>query len=161
MSGIAWVDRKIFAAMSSEADGLCPKETGGILMGYLSDRDVVITDLIGPGPNAVHRRYSFTPDAIWQEQEIARIYTESGRISTYLGDWHSHPYGGRKLSVKDLEVMIRVATHRPARAVRPIIGILYNNPSWDLVLWRFAFSKIVSGAPAAVMKVVWFENQLV
>ena len=128
-------------------------------MGYRSDRDVVITDIIGPGPIAIHRKYSFTPDATWQENEIARIYGESGRVHTYLGDWHSHPYGSRELSIKDLGVMIRVATHRPARAIRPIMGILYNNPKWELVIWRFAFSKIVSGMPAVEMKVVWFNGK--
>jgi len=158
LSGTAWVDRKILAAMIAESNYWCPKETGGVLMGYWSDRDVVITDIIGPGSKAIHRRYSFTPDALWQQHEIARIYEKTGRVHTYLGDWHSHPYGGRDLSVKDLEVMIRVATHEPARAVRPIFGIVYNNPKWELVIWRFAFSNIDSGAPAVVMKLFGFDS---
>lgn len=159
MSDTAWVDRKILSAMSEESNYWCTKESGGVLMGYWSDRDVVITDIIGPGPKAVHRRYSFTPDSTWQEDQIARIYEDSGRVHTYLGDWHSHPYGGRELSIKDLSVMIRVATHRPARAVRPIMLILYNNPKWELVVWRFAFSKIVSGVPTIAMKVTWFDGK--
>lgn len=144
--------------MTAEAESWCPKETGGVLVGYWSNKDVVVTDIIGPGSKAVHRRYTFTPDTAWQESEIARIYEASGRVHTYLGDWHSHPYGSQNLSIKDLGVMIRVATHRPARAARPIMGILYNNPTWELVIWRFAFSKIVSGVPAAVMKVTWFDQ---
>jgi len=32
---------------------------------------------------------SFLPDATYQENEIARIYEDSIRISTYLGDWHT------------------------------------------------------------------------
>lgn len=32
---------------------------------------------------------SFLPDATYQENEIARIYEDSIRISAYLGDWHT------------------------------------------------------------------------
>lgn len=145
--------------MSTESERWCPKETGGVLMGYWSGRDVVITEIIGPGPKAVHRRYSFTPDSKWQENEIARIYEESGRVITYLGDWHSHPYGTQGLSIKDLVTLLRVAVHKPARAPRPIMGILHDNPQWELVVWRFAFSKIISGEQAVAMKVTWFDGK--
>jgi integrative and conjugative element protein (TIGR02256 family) len=158
MSRIAWVDKRLLGLMSAESECWCPKETGGILVGYWSDRDVVITDIIGPGPKAVHRRYSFTPDAKWQENEIARTYEESGRVITYLGDWHSHPHGTPGLSIKDLVTLLRVAIHKPARAPRPIMGILHNNPQWELMVWRFAFSKIVSGPPTVAMKVTWFDG---
>ena len=33
-----------------------------------------------------------------QEQEIGRVYTASGRCTTYVGDWHSHPGGSLYLS---------------------------------------------------------------
>lgn len=144
--------------MSAESERWSPKETGGVLMGYWSDRDVVLTDIIGPGPKAVHRRYSFTPDSKWQENEIARIYEESGRVITYLGDWHSHPYGTQELSIKDLVTLLRVAIHKPARAPKPIMGILHNNPQWELSVRRVAFSKIVSGTPTVAMKVTWFDG---
>lgn len=42
---------------------LPPWETGGMLMGYVADNgDYVVTQLIGPGPNAKHSRYRFLPD---------------------------------------------------------------------------------------------------
>jgi integrative and conjugative element protein (TIGR02256 family) len=159
MKQTAWLDNNVLKAMAREADFCTPRETGGILMGYWAGIDqVVITNIIGPGPKAVHRSYSFTPDDDWQTKEIGRIYTESGRVVTYLGEWHSHPHGAPGLSFKDLRTLFRVAVHKPARAPRPIMGILYNNPSWELVMWRFAFSKIVSGMPAAAMKVIWFDS---
>lgn len=159
MSRTAWVDKRLLDLMIAESDCWYPKETGGILMGYLCDQDVVVTDVIGPGPKAVHRRYSFTPDAKWQGDEIAKIYEESGRVTTYLGDWHSHPHGTPGLSVKDLVTLFRVAIHKPARAPRPIMGILHNNPQWELVVWRFAFSRIASGVPAVTMKVTLFDGK--
>jgi integrative and conjugative element protein (TIGR02256 family) len=160
VNNTAWVDKKIMDAMTSESNCWCPKETGGVLVGYWSNHDVVITDIIGPGPKAEHRRYSFAPDTKWQEHEIARIYEQSGRIHTYLGDWHSHPYGNQQLSVKDLITLFRVAVHKPARAPSPIMGVLHNNPQWELAVWRFAYSKVVSGNPYTAMKVVWFDGKV-
>jgi len=158
MSRVAWVDKKLMASMSAESEYWCPKETGGVLMGYWSHQDVVITDIVGPGPKAVHRRFSFTPDAKWQEKEVARIYEESGRIITYLGDWHSHPFGTSRLSFKDIVTLFRVAVHKPARAPRPIMGILHNNSLWKLEIWNFKFSEIFSCVPATTMKIIWFDE---
>lgn len=158
MSQTAWVDKRLLGQMREESKRWFPQETGGVLMGYWSDQDATITDIIGPGPKALHTRYSFTPDAKWQEDEIARLYDESGRVKTYLGDWHSHPYGTSCLSVKDLVTLIRVALYKPARAPKPLMGILYNNPHWELVVWRSAFSKIISGAPTIAMELRWFDD---
>ena len=159
MKHIAWVERMVFKQMSLDADHLCPKETGGVLMGYWASLDqVVITNMIGSGPNAAHNRYSFTPDDQWQAAEISRIYEESGRVVTYLGDWHSHPGGSPSLSIKDLITLFRVAVHKPARASKPLMGILYNNPQWELEVWNFTLSKIISGKPVATMNVAWFDG---
>lgn len=157
---VAWVDRRIFSEMSKEAHRFCPRETGGVLMGYWAGIDqVVITNMIGPGPKAVHRRYFFTPDDQWHVDEIARIYEQSGRVITYLGDWHSHPYGSSGLSIKDFVTLFRVAAYKPARAPRPIMGILHNNPKWELAVRCFSFANIISAVPAEVMKVTWFDEK--
>lgn len=160
MIGRAWINKNVFNEIKKEANLWLPNETGGVLLGYWSSHDeLVITNLIGPGINALHGRHSFSPDAKWQEAEIAKIYKKSGRLITYLGDWHSHPEGAPSLSIRDLVTMFRVAVHKPARAPRPIMGILYNNPKWELVVWRFDISKIVSGVPAIKMEVIWFDEK--
>jgi integrative and conjugative element protein (TIGR02256 family) len=151
MNQAAWVNKRLLDLMHAEADYWYPKETGGVLMGYWSAQEVVITDIIGPGPKAFHGRNSFNPDALWQEKEITSIYNDSGRIHTYLGDWHTHPNGSRRLSIKDLGVMVRTATYKPARAAQPIMGILHNNPAWKLAVWSFSFPRILSNDPLVDM----------
>lgn len=159
MDQSAWVDKDILELARVESDLWCPKETGGALMGYWSDQNVVITDIIGPGPDAVHKRYSFTPDDHWHAKEIARIYRESGRITTYLGDWHSHPFGTPGLSINDLITLFRLARYKPARTPRPIMGILHNNPQWKLEMGQFALSKIFSGEAITAMKVILYNKE--
>src|SRR3989442_1461190 len=94
--GLAWIAKTVLQTMVVEARRRAPNETGGVLLGYWADagRQVVITDAVGPGPQAAHRRTSFEPDHEFQEAEIRRLYRGSGRRLAYLGDWHTHPRGG-------------------------------------------------------------------
>ena len=58
---LAWVYSPVLDDVFVEASRLYPKETGGVFMGYWSKQQdaVVITKLIGPGPDALHRRTKF------------------------------------------------------------------------------------------------------
>jgi len=87
-------------------------------------QEVVVNGVIGPGPNAKHRLFRFEPDYEWQERAIARIYIESGRYVTYLGDWHSHPKGTSRLSIKDHIALWRIGRFEDARISTPVMGIL-------------------------------------
>lgn len=133
-----WIPRGAVDAMINEAYGASPNETGGVLVGYWSsDGDhVVVTAVIGPGPTAVHRRASSTPDAAYQEAEIARRYESSERRYTYIGDWHSHPDGRPLLSRQDRRTLAAIAGTPEARAPVPLMGILRGGPPWELAIWR-------------------------
>lgn len=94
-------------------------------MGYTGETgDIVVTHAIGPGPLAKHREKSFVPDHDFQETEIARIYRESGRHSTYLGDWHSHPGGSDRLSWRDRATLRRISRAPAARVQQPVMVII-------------------------------------
>jgi integrative and conjugative element protein (TIGR02256 family) len=108
------------AQMIDDASECEPSETGGVLLGYRAGAtDVIVCALIGGGPKAKRRRSDFEPDGEWQEREIAKAYERSGRIHTYVGDWHSHPDGIARPSRRDRETARRIAKHRPARALDP------------------------------------------
>jgi integrative and conjugative element protein (TIGR02256 family) len=135
----------ILREMEREADRWVPEETGGVLIGYQDPGDAALIQVetqIGPGPAAVHARHRFKPDAAWQEARIAAAYTESGRIFTYLGDWHSHPQGSAKPSRLDRSTARRIARSREARMSRPLIVILWGGcDDWQVAahrggLWR-------------------------
>ncbi len=126
------------------ANNFYPKETGGALMGFYSNKDVVVvTDLIDSGPDAVHSVNSFTPDYEFQEKQIATLYAESNRLHTYLGDWHSHPNGSASLSYKDQDTLRRIGTFLKARAPLPIMLLLAGKKdSWELKSWQLKAQKI-------------------
>lgn len=53
---VAWCASATYALVTREADRAFPDETGGVFMGYwVRPRfEVVVTDVVGPGPEAVH-----------------------------------------------------------------------------------------------------------
>ena len=132
-----WLPERLLDEMTLLATGAHPNETGGVLIGYDAGNGLVITDITGPGPEAVHAHHAFVPDYAYQDKEISRIYRESGRQHAYLGDWHSHPDGAPALSSRDKRTLRGIANHPPARAFAPIMGILAGGDWWGLTVWRF------------------------
>lgn len=133
----AWLDAVANAALRKEVRNHPGNETGGLLLGYWSSDEAVITDIIGPGPKAVRSTNTFHPDASWQEQELATRYAASGRLHSYLGDWHVHPGGTTTLSRTDRRTLARISRHEPARAQRPLIAVIAPDAEGTLDLWCF------------------------
>lgn len=143
--GMAWLSRSVIREMCYEADCAYPRETGGVLIGYWSKpyTEVVITEMIGPGPCALHKRSCFSPDASYQDLEIARVYHESGRLHTYLGDWHTHPDASPYLSRIDRQTLRRISDYTPARAPVPLMGVLGFGTPWSFQVWGYVPSNFL------------------
>lgn len=133
-----WLPGHVAAFLSSMANEAMPEETGGVLLGYVSGESdqVVVSHAVGPGPSATHALDLFVPDYSYQEAEIARLYQQSGRQVSYLGDWHSHPRGDGTMSQADRETLRRIAACSSARSREPIMLILSGGPNWTPVAWR-------------------------
>lgn len=117
-----------------------PLETGGVMMGYWAESrgEVVVCRITGPGPLAVHSEHAFVPDGDYQESEVARVYEESGRVYSYLGDWHTHPREGAYLSQKDVGTLRKISGFAKARAPVPIMAVLGGgDPEWFLGAWCY------------------------
>lgn len=67
-------------------------ESGGIIVGCLNpaDRQVIITDITTPFPKDSRGRNYFRRSEYGHQQEMDRLWSESGRRKTYLGEWHTH-----------------------------------------------------------------------
>lgn len=136
--GQAWISHNALIFMVGEFKRAYPNETGGVLLGYWSaPNSAVITHAIGPGPNAVHDDVSFIPDCSYHESEIARLYEYSGRIHTYLGDWHSHPNSCTELSSTDRRTLSTIAKHKEARVRTPLMAIIARHDPPDLRIWQY------------------------
>jgi integrative and conjugative element protein (TIGR02256 family) len=124
-------------ALEAEGRRWAPDETGGMLVGYRTDNgadaDLVITDVIPAGPRAVRERVRFAPDGEWQQRRLEELYEESGRVTTFLGDWHTHPRGGVRPSRVDRRTFRTVAKEKGARAPFPLMLIVGLWQGWRQV----------------------------
>lgn len=134
-----WLPERLLQLMLREAARRYPRETGGVWMGYRVEesRETVVTHVIGPGPDAWFGMDAFRPDAAYQHAEIDRVYQESGRKDTFLGDWHTHPRSTPYLSAKDRAAIREIATDPKSRQPNPIMAILAGGDPWRLVAWRY------------------------
>lgn len=133
-----WLPRLSFDSMVEEAASKVPTESGGILLGYwVSPVEAVISRVIGPGPNAVHTITSFYPDGDYHWTEIEKEFSKTGGCHTYLGDWHSHPAGGKSLSKLDFLTLDKIARTPESQTTSPLMLILYGGDPWDVAVWRW------------------------
>lgn len=114
------------AAVVSDAFRWAPVETGGILMGVWDESGNwgEIVCILGGGPRAERTETSFDPDQHWQEEQVSRIYEQNDRTISYLGDWHTHPDGGPRMSSIDKKVARLIGAASAARCASPLIWII-------------------------------------
>lgn len=136
-AGTVWIAADVLSFLQWEASRTSPRETGGVLLGYWSSAPAapVVTHGLGPGPRAIHEKNRFVPDHEFDESRIASLYTESGSLLQYLGDWHSHPGCPGYLSQSDYATLYRICSYRQARAPRSLMIILGFGPQWVPVAW--------------------------
>jgi integrative and conjugative element protein (TIGR02256 family) len=125
----------MLSALELEARYALPNETGGLLVGYRADNgDLVVQEIIGPGPKALHSSSRFVPDHAWQCQQLDTIYRETEGRHVYLGDWHTHPHGIPDMSGLDRRTLRAIARHTEAGAGRPVM-LIGGNAGGDW-LWK-------------------------
>ncbi len=124
-----------------------------MLLGYRAEQQagqgdqIVITDLVGAGPAAVHRPDGFVPDGTWQQERLDEAYVASGRVMTYLGDWHSHPDSSPAPSEKDRKTAKKISRNRGARTREPLTLIIGQ----DAERWRLMGYRYVEGSFRALV----------
>lgn len=137
---IAWIRNSVLYDLEGTAQNGLPNETGGLLVGYRADNgQVVIQELVGPGPKARHSPVRFVPDHVWQCERLDAIYHESNSRFVYVGDWHTHPRGVPEMSTLDRRTLRNIARHPGIGSVQPLMLIGGNATgiwSWKVHEYR-------------------------
>jgi integrative and conjugative element protein (TIGR02256 family) len=102
------------------------RETGGPLIGYLSDdKAVVVTGAGGPGPRAQRRLTSVQIDGRHATSFCSQIYHQSNGSFDYIGDWHRHTLLSLKPSESDERAMLQMALSGSCLLEAPI-SLIYR-----------------------------------
>lgn len=119
--------------MTSEAARFFPLETGGLLLGWRDQRDLIVAGMIGAGPRALHGRYAFYPDHQWQIRELKLAFEATNGDMDYLGDWHTHPGGAAAMSSEDRATLRRISRRTKYPAMVILAG---GEDEWKVKVWR-------------------------
>lgn len=131
-----WCESTPWQEMLAEASNRELLETGGVLLGWRNGTDVVVSHVVGPGPDAQHDRSAFHPDSAWQAKKIAELYEDCGRRLEYLGDWHTHPGGRPWPSRRDERTLQHIADSSEARCPDPVMVILGSAVADEASRWK-------------------------
>jgi len=120
-------------------------ETGGILVGYVANNaETVISLVIGPGPGASHLPHRFSPDHLWQCQQLDLVYGKSSGSLVYVGDWHTHPDASIKMSPLDSRTLRAIAKHKGALLPEPLMVIGGGRPgAWSWAGYRYRGDRLL------------------
>lgn len=117
---------EILAALQELAKSSKPRETGGTLVGHYSkdQRVAFVTDALEAktGARREHARFYRPPDSV--DGQLARTYEESGGLTHYLGEWHTHPEAAAVPSRTDLSTLRGLSRSRSVATDTPFMIIL-------------------------------------
>jgi len=102
-------------------------ETGGLLLGAVDHacRCIWVDDVSGPPPDSLLSAVHFDHGIEGVKELIAYHRERSGRLTSFLGMWHSHPFGKAEPSPTDTAAMAALVTpipDGPRRALVVIVG---------------------------------------
>ena len=81
-----------WAEMTSAGEAASPQETGGILLGYRTNKNIVVVGIAEvPDPNATRTSYTMQTTNAQTLLDEARHHFPQGSPVGYIGDWHTHP----------------------------------------------------------------------
>ena len=123
------IQHEVLELIRTEVGKSSRTETGGALVGFLSqDNYVIVTNACGPGPRAELRRYSVLIDGKYAHSFCTRLFERSGGLLDYVGDWHRHPGWSLKSSRQDLNAMRTIRDARCCSIPYPITAIYRSMP---------------------------------
>lgn len=135
-----WIPIPALSLAVWQSEEKCPLETGGMLLGYQAGPcEFVVQEMTCAGDAAEHSQNSFFPDYENDVKIISECYRRSKGITTYLGDWHSHPHQRfGALSRKDIGVLRTISSFKPARNRRPFSMLIYGEATFSFSsIWIF------------------------
>jgi len=86
---------QVIEEMNSSALSAFPNETGGALIGHISmvNKTITISELIPAPPDSIISPTYFELGTEGLRKKVKRIENMTNGLLTYVGTWHSHPYG--------------------------------------------------------------------
>lgn len=131
----AFVLGSALCTIREEANNYWCRETGGPLVGYVSDDDaVVVTHAGGPGKKGLRKPFSVTFDGESAQRFCDAMRRRCEGLVDYVGDWHSHIRRSVRYSPSDVSALLTMAAfeHSPTR--NPI-SLIYGRWTREIAVY--------------------------
>ncbi|WP_186434951.1 Mov34/MPN/PAD-1 family protein [Gillisia sp. Hel_I_86] len=114
--------KSVLEVFSSEIEKFGLIETGGVLLGYNQNNQLIITRATDGGPKAIHEDFYFQADSHYIDMIIDMEYANSDGKIGYVGEWHSHPQIYPTPSEVDLNSLLEITESSKTTNILLIIG---------------------------------------
>jgi integrative and conjugative element protein (TIGR02256 family) len=99
-------------------------ETGGVLLGWYDEENIIVAKATGAGPNATHENFYFRADANYIDMIIDMEFANSNGKIIYLGEWHTHPQTNPQPSPVDLNSLEEITESSKSSNLLLILGAI-------------------------------------
>lgn len=97
-------------------------ESGGVLLGTVHERGLLITAATTPSPLDRQLRYFFERLPFGHRAVAKRLWRSTGGTTRYIGEWHTHPQDNPTPSDIDQEEWQKLAMVRADK--RPLLAVI-------------------------------------
>lgn len=102
MNGYFSIPANLYDRLINEGKGGTSKpERGGILIGQYRGPHIEITDITVPGKSDRASLFRFDRRDAVHQRSAMKAWRTSGNTKTYVGEWHTHPFGAATPSGMD------------------------------------------------------------
>jgi integrative and conjugative element protein (TIGR02256 family) len=110
-------------------------EVGGILIGKHRDPHLEVVAYTGPGPKDISKTYEFVRQDGSHQKAAADAWLKSDETETFVGEWHSHPFGSIVPSGIDRHTWRRLCRRGSHRMAFVLVtpegwGVFTTPPGW-------------------------------
>ena len=121
---------EVFAAFR-QVSAAAP-EAGGILLGTVHGRSLLIAEATAPTPRDRRSRFLFDRSPFGHRHIAARRWRSSAGTVRYLGEWHTHPQGTPSPSGIDRQEWGMLVRKR--QDARPMLAVIVGRDSLHVEL---------------------------
>lgn len=116
--------RNAIDMFQAEIDKYGSIETGGVMLGYVTNETIYVEKVSNGGSKAVHEYLYFRADNNYIEMFIDMEIANSGGKLRYLGEWHTHPQINPEPSKLDLDSLEEITESTDDFCILVILGSL-------------------------------------
>jgi integrative and conjugative element protein (TIGR02256 family) len=128
--------------MTTNSGEHAPRETGGLLIGYVVGATLHIVEASPPGPHAEHRPTAFTRDGAFSQRLLDARVSASDGVNDYVGEWHSHPFAMGP-SAKDVASMRRISVRSSYQCPSPVMLLCRRSRrTWRIEAYQWDGSRL-------------------